>query len=60
MFSRREIQSLFSDLREQWYKHPDWEELNRQAYLGIAKLESGKSIDLLDQRVRDVIGKYQS
>lgn len=60
MFTREEIQSLFSELRERWYQHPDWEELNRQVYLGIAKLESGGSIESMDQRVRDALGKNQS
>ncbi len=59
MFTKKEIDALFSDLRKEFYRTPDWEYLNRQAHLGLASLDSGRSIDDIDSRVVELIRKHQ-
>ena len=53
MFTKTEIDALFADLRKNWYRTPDWEYLNRQAHLGLASIDSGRSIDDIDPRVAE-------
>ena len=59
MFTKKEIDALFADLRKAWYRTPDWEYLNRQAHLGLASIDSGRSIDDIDPRVAELIRKHQ-
>ena len=59
MFTKKEIDALFADLRKDWYRTPDWEYLNRQAHLGLASIDSGRSIDDIDSRIVELIHKHQ-
>ena len=59
MFTKKEIDAFFADLRKAWYRTPDWEYLNRQAHLGLASIDSGRSIDDIDPRVVELIRKHQ-
>ena len=59
MFTKKEIDALFADLRKEWYRTLDWEYLNRQAHLGLASIDSGRSIDDIDSRIVELIRKHQ-
>ena len=59
MFTKKEIDALFADLRKEWYRTPEWEYLNRQAHLGLASVDSGRSIDDIDPRIVELIRKHR-
>ena len=59
MFTKKEIEPLFLELRQKYYKSPEWEFLNRQAHLGIASVDSGRSVKDIDPRVIELIKKHQ-
>jgi hypothetical protein len=59
MFTRKEIDALFLELRQKYYKSDEWEYLNRQAHLGIASVDSGRSVKDIDPRVLELIKKHQ-
>ena len=59
MFTKKEIEALFSDLRKDWYGSPDWELLNRHGHLGIASVDNGRSIADIDPRIVALIEKHR-
>jgi hypothetical protein len=59
MFTRKEIDALFLELRQKYYKSSEWEHLNRQAHLGIASVDSGRSVKDIDPRIIELIKKHQ-
>ncbi len=59
VFTKKEIDALFSELRKDWYRSPDWELLNRHAHLGIASVDSSRSLNGIDPRVVALIEKHQ-
>lgn len=59
MFTPKEIDALFAELRKSWYRSPDWEMLNRHAHLGIASIDCGRSLNGIDPRVVALVEKHQ-
>lgn len=59
MFTKKEIDALFGELRKKWYGTADWEFLNRHAHLGIASQDSGRSLEDIDPRILGLIEKHK-
>ncbi len=61
VFTKKEIDALFSELYDNWRQSPDWELLNRHAHLGIACVDSGRALneDEIDPRVVELIKRLQ-
>ena len=41
MFDKQSLDTLFDELRDQYELEPDWEEIQRDAHLGVARLDGG-------------------
>ena len=46
MFNQQSLESLFEELRDEYELEPDWEDIQRDAHLGVAYADSG----MLDER----------
>jgi hypothetical protein len=59
MFSKEEVESILNQLRQEWGSDPNWEQLLRDMYLGIARADGGVALGNLDPRVVKVIQQHQ-
>ena len=59
MFSNAEVESILNQLRQEWGTDPNWEQLLRDVYLGMARADAGVSLGDLDSRVIKVIQQHQ-
>jgi hypothetical protein len=59
MFSKEEVDSILNQLRKEWGSDPQWEQLLRQAYLGMARADAGVPLGQLDPRVTAIIEQHQ-
>ena len=61
MFDQQSLESLFVELRDEYEMEQDWEDIQRDAHLGVAYADSGmydeKKSDL-DSRVLSDIEKF--
>ena len=46
MFNKSSLELLFDELRDEYELEPDWEDIQRDAHLGVASADSG----MLDER----------
>ena len=61
MFDRDSLDIMFVELRDEYELEPDWEDIQRDAHLGVAFAASGMLDDRrvdLDDRVLTFIDKY--
>tara|TARA_B100000745_G_scaffold242548_1_gene164833 strand:- start:143 stop:337 length:195 start_codon:yes stop_codon:yes gene_type:complete len=61
MFDRDSLDTMFVELRDEYELEPDWEDIQRDAHLGVAFADSGTLEDRrgdLDDRVLSFIDKY--
>ena len=61
MFARDSLDTMFVELRDEYELEPDWEDIQRDAHLGVAYADSGMLDDRqsdLDDRVLSFIDKY--
>ena len=61
MFDRDSLDTMFIELRDEYELEPDWEDIQRDAHLGVAYADSGMLDDRrsdLDDRVLSFIDKY--
>ena len=58
MFDKQSLDSLFDELRDQYELEPDWEEIQRDAHLGVARLDGGVEIGNIDPRVAELVTRY--
>ena len=61
MFDRESLDIMFVELRDEYELEPDWEDIQRDAHLGVAYADSGMLDDRrsdLDDRVLTFIDKY--
>ncbi len=49
---------MFDELRDNYELEPDWEEIQRDAHLGIARSDGGVDLGGLDSRVIEVLNKH--
>jgi hypothetical protein len=59
MFSPEEVESIVNQLRQEWGTDPDWEQLLRDVYLGMARADGGVALGNLDPRVITLIQRHQ-
>jgi hypothetical protein len=59
MFEKAHIDAFFADLDGQWRGKPEFEHLSRQAHLGIALYDAGRTLDNIDSRVVALIEKHK-
>ena len=57
MFSRQEVDDIFSQLKAEWgyISKEEWNALVRDAHLGVARAEAKAPLGKIDHRVREVI-----
>ncbi len=58
MFDKQSLDNLFDELRDQYELEPDWEEIQRDAHLGVARLDGGVEIGDIDPRVAELVNRY--
>ena len=59
MFSKEEVESVLNQLRQEWGTDPNFEQLLRDTYLGIARADGGVALGGLDARVIKLIQQHQ-
>ena len=59
MFSKDQIETLFDELKREYSMESDWEQLVRDAHLGIARSDAGVSLGQIDQRAATAIEKHR-
>jgi hypothetical protein len=59
MFSKEEVESILNQLKQEWGTDPQWEQLLRDVYLGMARADAGVALGNLDQRVIQIIQQHQ-
>ncbi len=60
MFEKAHLDALFDELDREWRGTPDFDQLSRDAHLGIAWFDASRPLgDTLDPRVIALIEKHQ-
>jgi hypothetical protein len=59
MFEKTHIEALFGELEQQWRNTPEFEQLSRDAHLGIALWDASRPLDRIDSRVVALIEKHK-
>jgi hypothetical protein len=59
MFSKEQVESILKQLKQQWGNDPNWEQLLRDTYLGMARADAGQALGNLDPRVIAIIQQHQ-
>jgi hypothetical protein len=59
MFGKEEVESILKQLKQEWGSDPDWEQLLRDVYVGIARADGGVALGGLDSRVISLIEQHQ-
>ena len=49
---------MFSELRAAYELEPEWEEIQRDAHLGVARADGGVDLGNIDPRVAEVLNKH--
>jgi hypothetical protein len=59
MLGKEEVESILKQLKQEWGNDPNWEQLLRDVYLGIARADGGMPLGNLDSRVIGLIQRHQ-
>jgi hypothetical protein len=59
MFSKEEVETVLKQVKQEWGTDPNYEQLLRDVYLGIARADGGASLGSLDPRVIKLIQQHQ-
>jgi hypothetical protein len=59
MFAKEQVEAILSQLTQQWHTDPNWEELLRDVYLGMARADAGVALGTLDPRVITILQQHQ-
>jgi hypothetical protein len=59
MLGKEEVESILNQLRQEYGSDPNWEQLLRDMYLGIARADGGVALGNLDLRVISIIEQHQ-
>jgi hypothetical protein len=59
MFEKAHIDAVFAELDRDWRGKPEFEYLSREAHLGIALFDAGRSLEKIDSRVVAMIDKHK-
>ena len=58
MFDKAALDTLFADLKKKYGSDPDWEQLLRDAHLGVARSDAGVDLGNIDPRAGDLIKSH--
>jgi hypothetical protein len=59
MFSKAQVGAILTQLTQEWHTDPQWEQLLRDAYLGMARADAGVPLEPLDPRVIAIIQQHR-
>ena len=59
MFGKADIEKLLAHLRTEYRTLAEWEQLLRDAHLGIARSDANVSLGDIDPRVIELIERYK-
>jgi hypothetical protein len=59
MFEKADIDALFEELDKEWRDKPEFDKISREAHLGIAYFDAGRSLDNIDPRAVSLIEKHK-
>jgi hypothetical protein len=59
MFSKAQVDAILNQLTQEWHTDPQWEQLLRDVYLGMARADAGVALGDLDPRVIAIIQQHQ-
>ena len=59
MFDKNSLDELFNELRNEYELDPDWEDLQRDAHLGVARSDAGMPLGTIDTRVAGLVEKHK-
>ena len=58
MFDRSSLDKLFDELRDEYELEPEWEDIQRDAHLAVARHDAGMPLGEIDSRVEGLVKKY--
>ena len=58
MFDKTSLDALLEELRDEYELESDWEEIQRDAHLGVARADAGVGLGDIDARVAPLIEKH--
>lgn len=58
MFDRQSLENLFDELRDEYELEPDWEDIQRDAHLAVARVDAGQPLGKVDTRVAPLVEKH--
>tara|TARA_B100001245_G_C22718097_1_gene349054 strand:- start:176 stop:361 length:186 start_codon:yes stop_codon:yes gene_type:complete len=58
MFDRQSLDNLFDELRDEYELDADWEDIQRDAHLAVARQDAGMPLGEVDARVVTLVGKH--
>ena len=58
MFDRQSLDNLFDELREEYELEPDWEAIQTDAHLAVARQDAGMPLGEVDARVSALVNKH--
>ena len=59
MFDRNSLDTLFDELRDEYELEPDWEDIQRDAHLAVARHDAGMPLGEIDSRVVSYVEKHK-
>ena len=58
MFDRQSLDNLFDELRDEYEQEPDWEAIQNDAHLAVARQDAGMPLGDVDARVSALVNKH--
>ena len=58
MFDRISLDKLFDQLRDEYELEQDWEDIQRDAHLAVARHDAGMPLGEIDSRVEVLVKQY--
>lgn len=58
MYDKESLDALFNELRDSYELEPEWEDIQRDAHLGVARVDAGVEIGGIDPRVAAAVTKH--
>jgi len=59
MFSKAQVGAILTQLTQELHTDPQWEQLLRDVYVGMARADAGVPLGNLDPRVIAIIQQHQ-
>jgi len=60
MFAKEGVEAILNQLKQEWGTDPNYEQLLRDLYLGIARADGGAALGNLDPRIIQLIQQHQA